>query len=718
MKKQTKQKPRYFPNNADLIRTSFSDEERIRIVNPDDFPLQEMLSITRLRDYVSMLGITDGQEIKRRTEMFRFLRKHPEIEGFLYSLRGYSLSIPINQQAFLDFFDPKNEHNPYWSILIEFVNFFKKYSDKPRCLAEFISKLEENFSLEELENDFGRKVSAEIQKSSMLTGLAKFRLSLSVENYEPEDLPAEKKKEPKLQVNVETPRRGSALEIEEVKGYQAFSFALSNFQPLKLPAWTGKWWAKLLGLKKIQKSRHERINAQRKQRAYKSMLFETFGDKETSFANELFSFLKSFFNDMVFPDNRENKDNPYAGLEQFLSERSVMVNGKLAFYFSKEGLRLQVVDFQLENYIEGVFPVPYTEVDNIVHDMNDVVRFSGFSKEESDFLVAGASSISKNWKNNLQRSNAAFLLLWLNHVNYDVFKPFTAESEFLKEKYQWVFLENIYNSPIFKDLHSQLTQYREFYVSGSNQLLQYLTINRKVVNFAKQFNCPTTVPEILDDDQHVVGFQNLLPMNMLIKQKQKEILGTKEAALPILINNFPQINGNIVFLTGFHGGGKTTAGQSALLMSYLALSGIPVWASSFKINRKTALGSIVSSEGAESTATVLLEKTNALVRTADELPNNQVLFFIDEIGKGTQEVAGIDLGLDLMETFTEKQISLLVNSQIIQLAELAQKHYGAICLKVNDKHQFVPGIADGGMDKLRKKTGINKYLKKSKVRLQ
>ena len=234
--------------------------------------------------------------------------------------------------------------------------------------------------------------------------------------------------------------------------------------------------------------------------------------------------------------------------------------------------------------------------------------------------------------------------------------------------------------------------------------------------FAEAFNSPVTVPEILDDDKHVVDFQNLLPVHMLIKQWQKKVLNLEKMIKPVLINNFPQINGNIVFLTGFHGGGKTTAGQSAVLMSYLALSGIPVWADSFSINRKTALGSIISSEGAESTATVLLNKSTALVKTASELPNNQVLFFIDEIGKGTQEVSGTQLGLDIFETFKSKGISLLVNSQNTNLAELAKKHYGAFCIKVDEKHAFSPGIAGGGYDKLRKKTGINKYLKKSAVK--
>lgn len=718
MKKKKKQEKCYFPERVNLIRTKFSDKEKITIVNPDDFPLQKMLSIAGLDSLPGMLGITDSQEIKKRTQMFKFLRDHPEIEDFLASLRGGDYKIPGNQQQFLDFYNPKNEHNPYWDMLIKFVSFFKQYPDMPNILADFISHLENSFHLEKKENDFGQKISQELQKSSVITGIADFTLSLSIEVEDIEDGSSGKHSKPRLRIVLEEcSGNHRSMQISEVTGYKAFSFALSDFRPLDLPSWSYKWWAKFLGLKSLMRKRMAKVNANRKQEAYKSMLFDSFGDKEGSVEASLLSSLLAYFNDMFFNDNIENENNPYRFLEDRLLDMPIHVQGKLSFRFDKGGLKLQVIDFQVTDDTTMPSPINLENSDLIVDNMRDITRFEAFTKEESRFLTKGAKSIASSWKSNLKLARMSFVLLWLNHINQNIFQPFDGKSGTLTRDYQWVFLENIYNSPMFKDLYVQLQQYRKFCLSGLLQLRDYLSINNRIVSFANKYDCPTTVPVILNDDQHVVEFQKLLPVNMLIKQQEKGIFGHKDAPKPVLINNFPQINGNIVFLTGYHGGGKTTAGQSALLMSYLALSGIPVWASSFKINRKTALGSIVSSEGAESTATVLLGKSTALAKTAAKLPNNQVLFFIDEIGKGTQEAAGIELGLDLMETFKGQGISLLVNSQIMRLAELAKTEYGAICLKVNDKHQFVPGIADGGMSQLRQKTGINKYLKKSKVTL-
>ena len=256
---------RYFPKDAKLIKTDFAPEEKIQIVNKDDFPLVDMLSMTNLSDHFNLLGITDRDELKRRTAMFRFLRKHPKVGQELKYLQNPSyLSIPQRQVEFLDFYDSDRKHNPYWENLLEFVNIFNKYNDLPDSLANFISKLKESLSLEKEDNKFGEQVSKELQKSSVITGWADFSLSLSIAP----------RKNKKGQAANFLDAKSLHLIISKIKGYQAFSFALNDFQELELPDWCNSWWSKFLGITKWKEKKLEDLNAKRKKKAYESMLFK------------------------------------------------------------------------------------------------------------------------------------------------------------------------------------------------------------------------------------------------------------------------------------------------------------------------------------------------------------------------------------------------------------------------------------------------------------
>ena len=174
--------------------------------------------------------------------------------------------------------------------------------------------------------------------------------------------------------------------------------------------------------------------------------------------------------------------------------------------------------------------------------------------------------------------------------------------------------------------------------------------------------------------------------------------------------SFPELNGRMICLTGRHGRGKSVAGSSVLETLWLAQSGLPVFAKEFSFDVKDVIGAVINDEGHGSTATVFIQKTKNLLENIAKVPSEKSVIFIDEIGKGTQESSGLALGKRLLSTLADKHYSVIFNTQIMGLAEYAQTNVGAKCLKVDNNHQFAPGIGEGEMDELVKEIGLEKYL--------
>ncbi|NCD00725.1 hypothetical protein EOL94_01385 [bacterium] len=731
-----------------LFKSWFEKEQKIQIINSEDLPVDHVLNMIGLSKYQNSFGITDEEEIKKRTLFFSFFEKHPEALEYIKRFKFVS-SMPNDQKKFLDYFDETRKHNPYWEKILEFVEFFEKYDDVPKPLKDFMVEIKKDHKrLEEEETVFGKEISQEIEKTSIISGIVNFSGNISAEELDNWEI--EKRKIPRCKyinnkdesqsdifsLKFEEKNKevyGDLINYEVVSGYKAFSSLLSDVKKEVVPAWCYKWLWKILGFKKRMQKRIDRKNKQLEKDAYKSMTFhfdeydfrlyeqrlELFDEEKAkgiediiTSKNDIINALEKAFSEVVFSKHScVNEIFPDATNHLF-NGGIIGVKGKLYFSFDKNGLQVRIInacadDDHSFNFERG----SKLPVGNSL--FLEVRNFKGISVEHSKFLSEKEMELAELINKANEGVDFSRFILWITEKKEDFFSSFSSSSINFDSSYQWKYINTMYKADKYKERVEKFEEYRAFARTGFHQLGIYLDISEKIHSFAKKFNSPVCVPEILPSTEHVVEFDNLLPLDMIMKRKLHE--KENEDFVPVLINNFPRINGDIIFLTGFHGGGKTTAGQTGLYMTYMALSGIPVFAKSFKTNPKTALGSIVSSEGVDSTATVLIKKSAALLEKASEIPNNQILFFIDEIGKGTQESAGIELGLDLLETFSEKGISLIVNSQIIALAEAAQKHYGALCLKVDENHSFQKGIADGGMDKLRKKTGIDKYIKKSKI---
>jgi len=264
--------------------------------------------------------------------------------------------------------------------------------------------------------------------------------------------------------------------------------------------------------------------------------------------------------------------------------------------------------------------------------------------------------------------------------------------------FKWYAIGHIYNSDDFKSLYNQLVEQRDFFFDTLKNLKSLSDILTVFEQKAEALKLPLCIPTISENHSGVF-FKNLVPISLV-----------GSGLVTIVPITLDRINGQMVGLTGRHGGGKTTIGKNILQNIYFAMSGLPVFAETFNTDIKTVLGAVTNDEGQGSTATVFVQKVTNLMKEIREVPSHESLVFIDEIGKGTQQDAGLELGKAILTALSKGGNSVLFNTQILELAEYAQENLNAVCYKANRQFEFTKGVSGGEIGELVKELGLDKYL--------
>ena len=146
-------------------------------------------------------------------------------------------------------------------------------------------------------------------------------------------------------------------------------------------------------------------------------------------------------------------------------------------------------------------------------------------------------------------------------------------------------------------------------------------------------------------------------------------------------------------------------------MIFIAQSGLLLYADEYTANIKTVIGSVTNEKNEKgSLATVVLKKYTNIFKELENTDKDKVLIFIDEIGKGTQELEGIQVGKDVLKELSRRGYSVVFSTQMTELAEYAESSLNALCIKVDRNHKFSQGIGAGELISLSKSVGLDKYI--------
>ncbi|MFC1644590.1 hypothetical protein ACFL08_01010 [Patescibacteria group bacterium] len=670
-----------------LWNKDLKESEKLEIINKGDFTEEDILSglgvaSHNLRD---TFGICDKDEIKGRQDLVRFFIENPEaMQHVIY--KSVASQIPDEKNKFLNFFDPIQDHNPYWKTVRDFISACA--GSKSQRLNDLVSILKSSLPLEEKEKEMAAIISERVETIAVIEGVVSADVFLNpVAVHNPKDEKVDTKSEDADCADVEEYQyqyRVEAVEMESnrsklsthVHGHKMHSFALSDARRHPYPPWVYNKWNILnwVGFGIYKKKSIDDLNEKERQKAYRDMVINNMTD---GLKRDIASSLVKLINKLKLDSN-------------YFSGGSLRVY----FSYSDKGLILKILGFD---------PSVKSTVDK--GDKFYFEEHAGYSLEMLKSIRAARGVLQSEFSEHRRRMQISNVEHQISENFPDFFlSSHKFPSPYTDEEHKWFSLENFYASQELSPTHEAIKFHRDFFSSHMDKLREVATLALCIKRKSEELGINLCFPEILDGDHHhVVSFGEIYPVHLLGRDDIEEVKAIK---------GLPDLNGQMLCLTGRHGGGKTVSSLSVTDNVFLAQSGLPVFGTTFRLNIKKALGMVFVERGAGSTSQLILDKMKNILEVAQKYEGKNIVFVIDEIGLGTQESSGFKLGVDLLTALSNAGVSVLFSTQIMSLAEYARDNLSADCIYADKHHVLHAGINDGAMQDLRREKGIDTLLKK------
>jgi hypothetical protein len=638
-----------------LWRRDIEDDERLKIINEEDFPRKGMFTSLGIADspLLDSFGICNEEEIRARQDLCRYLLATPKLGEWLKHQRLDTLcALPTGETDFLDFFEQKRPRTPYWQAVRELIRILEKNGALPDRLQLLLNTLKSSLELEKVEHEFGRLISEKLE------GITEFEGNVDILLW----------------------RCGESVRVNEgrvgncnVYGATQFSTKLGELHMKPYPAWTDNRWdpRNWVGLNRLAVHLVERENERRLQAALRAMIIceppeSMIIDVRAAVAARLAEF----------------------------TDWPVSLSGVARCYFHyKKGLRVQIYSVTIGNDFSADPP------DTV--DTSGSISHRGLSEVQLLTVADRIKQVKReivNYRNLEQAGIMQGVVKQQDPSFFSSMRP--AASPNLDIEFKWYALDNLYQ--LHAEMHRQLLEHRRWLKAHLDTLDEVVAILDAIKSKARKLKTKWCMPTIVGDE-HVVGFREIYPLHLLGELKPEQVRP---------IESFPDLNGRMICLTGKHGEGKTTTAMALGTNLYLAQSGLIVLGAEFRFNIKRRMGLVfLTGRGKGSTTQILMAKTVKMLEGIKGMDGHEVVVFLDELGQGTQEGSGLKLGQDVLTKLAKSGVSVMVSTQILPMAQWAQRELGADCYQMDTGHKIRTGIGDGGMDELRETSGLNQLLK-------
>lgn len=648
-------------NPDSLWMRDVPDKARLQIINDQDFPRREILQSLGLdrSPLAASFGVCAPEEVEKRLNLTRFLFGNSGCREWLTELMPATV-LPKTGDGFLRFYNPALSHNEYWRQVRKLAEFVRADASVPTGLSSMVADLmREADALEGEERAMAEQISAKLTAITSLEGIITFH---HVDHVQP-GADGDKAKDQPFEFQVQWDKW--LPESSAVIGRRMFSRALSLIDE-KLPSWCYRWFARpIRDLVKYVVELRVRV---KRQQALQAMAITRISE---AILRDVAEALQNWLNSV-----------------QWEQRLCCSVSATVAFNYGDRGLQVQLV--ALRQHGQGRSWA------------NSFVREIGmFSAKERELFKSAEKTFIRVCEGTDSLLLSQKLAARVEAKLPQAFgKWFKAGSRELDREYRWFAVENAYAMPQWANLVRRLEEHREAFGRLARLLSDVARAVDAVIKKGEELGVPVCVPKI--EPGHVVSFRELYPTQLLFRLERGE-------AVPI--NGLPELNGRMIGLTGAHGGGKTETELSIAVNIFLAQSGMLVFARQFRFNVKRVLGLVfIANRGQGSTSEQLLVKIRNVLEVIERREGREVVVVLDELGTGTQESSGLDLGRDLLHTLSHRGISVVFSTQITSLAQYATANLDALCYQFDRKHQIRSGIGDGGMRDLRRQIGVDKYL--------
>ena len=475
-----------------------------------------------------------------------------------------------------------------------------------------------------------------------------------------------------------------------VFGYQQYASSLNELRMLRAPKWARTWltcWNLGLVLRYIAAL----VNSKRRQKAMTSMVIRKASD----------ALIEDVTNAVMKKLEQLNLDK----LQSYANKRGMTIEDSIIrvyFIYADKGLVIQICHIQ--PVITSKTSIQFTFGKFGGYTTDDKSGISRLRSEYERVMSRVKGEIS------LSRFQRMVSILWRScpegKIGDEFFeKLFAVDSPKVDEYHRWFAVTNIIESKSLMPVYEAGMDNRAFFYRHMGMLKSVLNLAEHLKSKAKELGTSLCDAQVAEDDEHIVSCKELFPVALLTRKHER----------PVHIKGLPEINGQLVGLTGPHKRGKTVASLSLAIDLYKFHMGIPPFGHGiFRTNPKKVLGVIFMARGDDSTMNLMLTKAMALLTEIIQsgCKGKDIVFLLDELGSATQHKHGGRLELDVLECFSKNRISTLISTQITDVAETieASPRINGQCFRVNDDFSITPGIGDGELGKLRGERGFDKLL--------
>jgi hypothetical protein len=633
------------------------------------FNIQRHLSLRGLEGHPlsESFGTSNKDEAIKRQKLMKQLVENDKLRDFILGKPFSKISdIPMHGQDFVNYFNP-DQRNVFWQKAGELLQHVRS-ADISYCeeLEEFAFNVNELMQQQERpEKIMADNAVSELVKATKIDGTLVARLCMK------------------------------GMWSFEIVEEQATGFRMHNlntpYEKASIdPCWDKPFFRKI-GIYQFLMNRARRRKEEEIRKWAKPVIVS---ECPESVVNDVSAYLKNKLIDWKesgFPVPESKND---------------IVDFLVRFSYQGEGLRIKIVGLspnqQVPEYYEQDWQTPLPVEMFRYYDEDQTKRAQTMSR----------SQIASSYSTMLMNTYYPKLRAWFCKNAKEVFgeQGMKIGSQASDALFKWKQVRMLCMTEEWRNIFRNAQSIRLYVEEHMRTLGMVAEIARAFVTRSKEFNLPITFPQILDGETASFKFKELWPVGLIGRKTSGS--GAEEITAKMLrpVTALGDISGGISMLTGGNGAGKTTIGEELLGVLLDAASGFPIFGSGVALNLKTVVGSIYLERGDGSTMQLSLKKMVAVLREVGKHPMNGTLVFWDEAGTGTSADQGKILGMAALAKLREIGCTVLVNTQIAELAEHARTELGANCFQINMGHEIRTGIGKPSIHELAKSMGIDKIL--------
>lgn len=629
----------------------------INVIYRDDFDEKGLLNKLNLADspLKSSFGISDTDEIERRQIILSELMtkgapSEPELSGCSSASR-----IPTSDGA--DFLYHMREH-VFWKSMepvMESLAAVAKEGSELRRLVDFLKSTKGHQI--KLEQKLFVGVSDVLKNVLEVSGIVEIIFNGS--HLDRSDYNIKVKK-------------------LDVIGRHRFNYSASEEKPA--PRWTEEVWSYVTGLRYVRRGINQLANKWRRWRKFRPTLI-------TELPVELLRALVNGTKDIWQDCPRTRNTSDTIGIKVF---------------FNLDGSGLRIEFLEASKYADGgelsmrsnsdrstnVTTCDFlsTKKQRVLSEMRDVV-YRSFAQREfnrivTEFIQETCPDFATSGK--------------------------SVPTNFLDKRLRYKYLDDVlFLRPELAKKLAEIQEYRAYMREHLDLLSKIAGVAKPLLDCSKKWKIPLSFPTILSGSEHRVAFSRLDPIHLIGYKEGDKTLGPSDLRP---ISSSISLNGQMVALSGQNAGGKTVIEESVVIALYLAQSGLPIFGSGLEFNPKKVIGLMFVERGAASMLDLMLSKADRIIEVANNTPPHQMIVILDELGSGTQQGSGRNVGRIILKKLHDSGCSVMFSTQITELVEDAKNDFQANTFGVDLEHRVTPGIRGGNVEALIRRRGYANLL--------